>query len=330
MKLKTTDLLITNIEDHTNYINNYKSSKTAIFGWLFFFIILYNFSQLSSMKNKILAVMFLLPLTIAVMAQFPTPQRYQYKTVENIKYYNPNEKAYNNEICVLDVYYPTDKKDFQTLIWYHGGGLTGGRNEIPETLKNNGFAIVGVGYRLSPEVTVAECIEDAAAAAAWVVNHISEYGGDKSSIFVSGHSAGGYLTSMIGLDKKYMAKYNMDPDEVFAALIPFSGQAITHFTRRSEMGMKETEPLIDNMAPLYHVRPGSLPILILSGDRELEMTGRYEENAYYWRMLNLVGHKNVEIYEFDGFNHNTMTQPGYQITISYLRKRENEKQREQK
>jgi hypothetical protein len=259
--------------------------------------------------------------------QQPMPPRqevkkYQYTIQNDIKYRDSQDPAYLNDRCQLDIYYPIDKENFQTLIWYHGGGLTGGKKEIPEDLKDNGFAIIGVGYRLSPDVTVADCIDDAAAAAAWIVNHIEEYGGNPDAIYVSGHSAGGYLTNMIGLDKKYMAKYGQDPDEVFAGLIPFSGQVITHFTRRSEIGMTRTEPLIDEMSPLFHVRSGTIPILILSGDRELEMTGRYEENAYFWRMLKIVNHENVLLYEFDGFNHNSMQKPGFQITIQYLNQQE--------
>ena len=99
------------------------------------------------------------------------------------------------------------------------------------------MAIVGVDYRLLPNVTVKDCIEDAAASAAWVVNNIEKYGGSKDKIFVAGHSAGGYLTSMIGLDKQWLLPYGIDPDKQFAALIPYSGQVITHFARRKEMGL---------------------------------------------------------------------------------------------
>ena len=31
-------------------------------------------------------------------------------------------------------------------------------------------------------------------------------GGDKNKIFISGHSAGGYLTAMVGLDKRWLKK----------------------------------------------------------------------------------------------------------------------------
>jgi len=41
---------------------------------------------------------------------------------------------------------------------------------------------------------------------------------------------------MITLDKSYLAKYGIDANRI-AALIPFSGQAITHFTIRKEQGI---------------------------------------------------------------------------------------------
>lgn len=51
----------------------------------------------------------------------------------------------------LDVYYPVGKKDFPTIVWFHGGGLEGGGKHIPEMFMNQGFAVVAVNYRLSPK-----------------------------------------------------------------------------------------------------------------------------------------------------------------------------------
>lgn len=42
------------------------------------------------------------------------------------------------------------------------------------------------------------------------------------------------------------------------------------------------------MVPLFHVRADAPPLNLITRDRELEMLGRYEENAYLWRMMNLV------------------------------------------
>ena len=245
-----------------------------------------------------------------------------YKTVKNIAYRDAGGDRNIDTMCRLDLYYPADKEGFSTVIWYHGGGLTGGRRDIPEALKEKGFAVVGVEYRLSPHVKVADCVDDAAASAAWVVKHIAEYGGDPRRIFVAGHSAGGYLTSMIGLDKRWLEPYGIDPDTTFAALIPYSGQVVTHFARRREMGIPDTQVVVDDMAPLNYVRPDCRPILILSGDREREMLGRYEENAYFWRMMRVAGHPDVRIYEFDGFDHGNMPQAGHFAAVRYIREME--------
>ena len=165
---------------------------------------------------------------------------------------------------------------------------------------------------------MSDCIDDAAAAVAWTFREIGKYGGDKSKIFVSGHSAGGYLTNMIGLDKKWLKHYDIEADSI-AALIPFSGHAISHFAYRQSLGMKETQPSIDQFAPLYYVRPDAPPLVIISGDRDMEMLGRYEETAYFWRMMKVVGHKECYLYELDGFNHGNMVVPACHILKEYVK-----------
>lgn len=246
-----------------------------------------------------------------------------YQIKRSIPYYEDKtmrDDAYMQSMCVLDFYYPTDVEDFPTIVWFHGGGLTSGEREIPEILKENGVGVIAVEYRLSPQVKGVSCIEDAAAATAWAFKNVEKYGGDPSLIFVSGMSAGGYLTYMIGLDKKYLGKYEIDANQI-AGLIPFSGHAITHFTIRKEMGIPGTQAIIDQMAPLYHVRQDASPLLIITGDRELEMLGRYEENAYMMRMLKVVGHDDVKIYEMDGSNHGQMMYPALPILLSEVKER---------
>lgn len=257
-------------------------------------------------------------LLIFILLSTQVFSQVEYEELKDVKYYDNYDDSYVLEKCKLDIYYPKDIQGFKTVVWFHGGGLTGGEKEIPKRLKNNGFAIIGVGYRLSPKVKGEDCIKDAAAAVAWVYKNISKYGGDSSKIYISGFSAGGYLTLMLGLDKSWLGSYNIDCDK-FAGLIPFSGQCVTHFTIRKEMGIPELTPIIDKFAPLYYVRANTSPILLLTGDRELELLGRYEENAYLLRMLKLSGNKSCAHYEFDGYGHN-MLDPGYPILIEQILK----------
>jgi len=244
-----------------------------------------------------------------------------YQLIPDIPYRSEAEQAadeYIAERCKLDLYYPSDAEDFTTVVWFHGGGITGGSKFIPEKLKEQGIAVVAVNYRLSPKVKCPAYIEDAAAAVAWVFNNIENYGGSTNKIVVSGHSAGGYLTSMVGLDKSYLAQYEIDANQI-ELLVPFSGHTITHFTVRAERGISGTQPIIDAFAPLYFVRADAPPLLLITGDRELEMLGRYEENAYLYRMMKVAGHEHTELYELDGFDHGGMASPALEILLKKIK-----------
>lgn len=276
--------------------------------------------------KKIFLSLFIFLFGITVSAQ-----KLEYTTKSNIPYYSDainKTDTYINERCLLDIYYPKNSSGFATVVWFHGGGLTSGSKELPEGLKDKGICVVSVNYRLSPKVSSPKYIEDAAAAVAWVFKNINTFGGDNSLIFISGHSAGGYLASMISLDKKWLLADGIDANKI-AGIIPLSGQAITHFEIRKERGIPETQPVIDELAPLFHVRADAPPLLLITGDRELEMLGRYEENAYLMRMMKIAGHKETKLYELDGFGHN-MTEPAFPLVIKEVQRIVNEKKNTKK
>jgi len=241
-------------------------------------------------------------------------QHVEYKEIKDVPYYSSSSDAYINDRCKVDVYYPTNKKSKATVVWFHGGGLTGGAKELPIYLKNKELTIIGVGYRLSPKVKVAEIIEDAAQAIAWTFQNVEKYGGSKDKIILSGHSAGGYLVTMVGLNPAYLQKHQLSNQDILG-VVPFSGQAITHFTARKEQGFTELQPTVDSLAPLFWVNKNSAPFLFITGDRELEMVGRYEENAYLVRMLKLLGQQNAKLLELAGYGHD-MAYPAFPLLIN--------------
>ncbi len=272
--------------------------------------------------QKYIYTLAIIALSFAVHAQ-----ETQYSNQQDIHYYNDSINqldTYINERCVLDIYYPKNLKEYATILWFHGGGLRAGNKGIPEVLKEKGVAVVAVNYRLFPKIGAPKYIEDAAAAVAWVIKNIKKYGGDPSLVFISGHSAGGYLASMVGLDKKWLAQHNVDANKI-AGLIPFSGHTITHFTVREERGIDGKQPIIDDLAPLFYVRKDAPPLLLITGDRELELLGRYEENAYMMRMMKVVGHKDTRIYELDGYNHNGMVEAALPLLLKEVKRIKNKK-----
>ena len=164
---------------------------------------------------------------------FCTPLAWaQYNQVNDIPYREAAE-GYAQERCKLDVYYPTDSQDAPVVVWFHGGGIEGGEKHIDPQLKNSGLVVVAANYRLLPKAPIDDILDDAAAAVAWTYKNIAKYNGSCRKIFVAGHSAGGYLLDIIGLDKRWLAKYGVDADSL-AALVPFSGQCITHYNIRKQ------------------------------------------------------------------------------------------------
>ena len=224
---------------------------------------------------------------------------------------------YAQQRLKLDIYYPEQAKDAPVVVWFHGGGLEQGKKEIPRNLKEKGMVLVGVNYRLLPKVTIKETLDDAAEAVAWVFRNIRKYGGDNRKIVVTGHSAGGYIAMMICLNKAWLNTYNVDADAVWLC-VPFSGQAVTHYNVRKMQGIPPLQATIDEYAPIFWVRAEAPPLVLITGDRELELYGRYDENQYLARMMKLSGHQNTYLYELDGHGHGDMVEPGFHILETHI------------
>lgn len=265
---------------------------------------------------KNICLLFFVSITFFAKSQNSS----NYEVVKNIPYYPESMRSSDNYIkekCVLDIYKPIGKTNAPVIVWFHGGGLTGGTKSIPKELLDYGYLIVSVEYRLSPKVKAPAYIEDAAAGTAWVFQNIATYDGNVKQIFLSGHSAGGYLDLMIGLENKWLAKYGINNNQI-AGLIPLSPQVISHFTIREENNISKYLPLIDSYAPLYHIKKETPPIVLITGDREMELLGRYEENAYFFRMMKVIENPRVQLFELQGFDHGDMVKPGIPLLMKEI------------
>jgi hypothetical protein len=101
---------------------------------------------------------------------------------------------------------------------------------------------------------------------------------------------------------------------------PFSGQAVTHYNVRKMRGMSPLQVVIDEYAPIYWVRSDCPTFVLICGDREQELFGRYDENQYLARMMKLVGHKQTYLYEIDGHDHGAMVEPGFHILDAHIKR----------
>jgi acetyl esterase/lipase len=244
------------------------------------------------------AVLFSAPAT----AESPNSQGI--RTLVDVSYKSGDDLTeYEKTRCKLDVYLPANSDKFATLVWFHGGGLKNGDKDgrqiendsvktvaIAGSLAKSGIAVVSANYRLSPKVTFPAYIQDAAFAVSWAKQNMGMYGGDPNKLFIGGHSAGGYLALMLGMDGQYLTAAGVKLEDV-AGVIPVSGQTMTHYTVREERGIGKNQVTADQAAPVHFVRKTSPPFLVLYADRD--MAARAEENAYFVAMMQGVGNKNV-------------------------------------
>jgi acetyl esterase/lipase len=257
-------------------------------------------------RHLLICVLLLTCWAQRLSAAEPTSQPATRPTAGNVLYKTGALSDYEQERCRLDLYRPANKTGFATVVWWHGGGLTAGsRFGVPWVFLDHGIAVVSAEYRLSPKATYPAYVEDAAAALAWTIQHIAEYGGDPKRVFVAGHSAGGYLAALVTYDPKYLKPYGLRPDDV-AGDILVAPQVFTHYTVRQERGIENpiTTPMIDAAAPCYYVRKDAPPTLIILGDNDFPV--RLEENQYFVAMLRHLKAPDVDLQVVKDRTHTTI------------------------
>jgi len=126
----------------------------------------------------------------------------------------------------LNIYVPKTKhsklvnKDglLPVVVFVHGGGWRrGDRNywadiygKVGESYVKHGFVAVVISYRLSPTHPHPRQAIDVARSLRWVKDHIEAFEGDVNRVYLAGHSAGAHLVSLVTLDNRYLAEYNME------------------------------------------------------------------------------------------------------------------------
>ena len=214
--------------------------------------------------------------------------------IENIRYAE-------NENNFLDIILP-EVEEFDLMIWFHGGCLTGGSRKdvsFAKKLIQKGVALVSADYRLYPDCKFPDFIMDAAKVVKYTLDHISDYGNIKR-IYVAGSSAGAYLTLMLAFDNHYLLDVGVDPVKITGYLSE-SAQTTTHFSVLAERGVEERLERIDPAAPLYHVgektKFGELLLIYYADD----IPCRPEQNKLLYQSLKrLCPEQNAKLLELPG------------------------------
>ena len=165
----------------------------------------------------------------------------------------------------LDLYLPRDKKLAPVFFFIHGGAWRSGDRSQYLPLGNR-FAKEGIltvipSYRLAPKHPHPAQIEDVAAAFAWVVLHIGEFGGDTNRIYVGGHSAGGHLAALLTLDDKYLKTHGLSTRNIRSAITLSGVYDLAEGDGQASVFGKDKQDRRD-ASPLFHVKSPAPPFLV--------------------------------------------------------------------
>lgn len=201
------------------------------------------------------------------------------------------------ENSLLDIYYPKNAgKDLPVMMWIHGGGFVSGNKEQTQAygmaLANEGYVVANINYALAPGQKYPAPVMQANQALNYLQDHIGQYGGDMSRLFIGGDSAGAQIASQTAavitneslaksmgiqpsIDKKqlkgallYCGLYNMDrmtqPSPSFILRLGVKS-VLWSYT-----GVKDfaTFTRLNEMSTVNHVTPDYPPVFLTVGDAD--------------------------------------------------------------
>jgi arylformamidase len=207
----------------------------------------------------------------------------------------------------LDIY-AADKPGGPVLVYIHGGYWRSGSKEdncnfVP-TFTKRGATVVLVEYDLCPQVTVTDIVRQTRASIAWVYKNITRYGGDPSKIFISGHSAGGHLTSMALAND--WTKEGMPPDCIKGAVATSGVFDLDMVMKISVQEQVRMTPEVAKLnSPFQNPPLVKCPLVVAVGGAEPK--GWQQMSEDYFNHCKQQG-MNAEYLIVPGANHYTMSE----------------------
>lgn len=234
-------------------------------------------------------------LGLCAFAQQPKPAIPDSISVEpNIAY-----GAYKE--TVLDILQPKENSNEKRpgVIAIHGGGWVEGNKEeysahVCVRYVEKGFVCASVEYRLAKAATAPAAVTDVLDAAHWFETNAKKYNVDTKRIVVTGGSAGGHLSLMVGMTPN---SAKLGPAAKVAAVVDFYG--ITDVGDQLDGAHKQDYAvtwvpeqsgrlkLASRVSPMTYVRKGLPPILVIHGDAD--STVPYEHSVKLVKALRDAG-----------------------------------------
>ncbi len=168
----------------------------------------------------------------------------------------------------LHLFLPTTPAGRSAVLWFHGGGWTGGTPTqfYPQcrALAGRGMLAASAEYRLAAShgITPFDGLADAKAAVRWLRQHAADLDFDPACLTVGGGSAGGHLAAATALLDLEEPDADTPVSCVPAALLLCNPVLDT---TESGYGAAFIGPRCRELSPVHHVRPGAPPAVVFHG-----------------------------------------------------------------
>jgi acetyl esterase/lipase len=176
------------------------------------------------------------------------------------------------------------KPNGAVLVFWHGGGWTGGYKEWMSFMAPGftaaGVTFVSAGYRLAPQHMFPAGLEDCAEAVARVHAQALTFGADPARIFIGGHSAGGHYAALLAVTQDWRAKRKL-PRDVVRGCLPISG--VYQFGEGAGLSVRprflgpEGNGADRAASPLYRIEGAPPPFFMVHGDKDFPHLMRQAE-----------------------------------------------------
>jgi arylformamidase len=168
------------------------------------------------------------------------------------------------------------------MVFIHGGYWQGSDKSQFSYLAQGfipaGITFAAVNYSLAPEVGMDEIVHQGRKALTWVWQHAEEFGYNSDRIFVSGHSAGGHLASLLASTDWPNFDSGLPPD-LIKGICAISGIYDLEPIRRCYLNavLEMDEETSKRNSPINHLPELEIPMILSVGGLETEAFQRQSE-----------------------------------------------------
>ena len=158
------------------------------------------------------------------------------------------------------------------VVYIHGGYWKVGDKasyRFPAKVFNaEGVTWITMNYRLAPDVTLDDIVDDVRSAISWIYNNATDFKGDRDRIIVASSSAGGHLTGMIAA-QGWQSDYGL-PENVIKGITAASGlYDLTPFLHTSQKEyLKLDDASVQRNSPWHNLPRQDLPMQIIWAGKE--------------------------------------------------------------